>query len=346
MSGSQNKKLTKKDIIILCVFATLAIIHIVYELSHNELTSVNSLIEDVILLLLSFVGLIEIFQYVKWDIVVPDFILSKNKQKEEEELSRYTQKAVEHLGDAIINKSLDMYFNKEVNFLKDYSDEKVEFIMSQLGINSYQLESICLELVKMRCLPLKDLEDAKDKVFQFIKCGKPMVIDLKSIDPAKRTYKDVNYYLNFNDAMYIDDSCREFAQIMNLLICEKIGLDKFDRLVIPYDSNIILGVEVGKLLGKPVVKMRYDKGRVEVNSKWDGIFKPKEKLLIIHDVLVSGAQITHTINNIPTSCTIIGLCCIVSREEGTGKKILQENNIPLQQVVILSDNDIKKILSE
>lgn len=70
----------------------------------------------------------------------------------------------------------------------------------------------------------------------------------------------------------------DFVRVMHLLICEKIGVDNFDTIAIPYDSNVILGVEVAKLFGKPVVKMRKDRGKLEIDHLWDGEFSNGNRL--------------------------------------------------------------------
>lgn len=334
-----------KDMIIVGVFLILAILNIIFNIKEEGFSSIADIFEQVILLLLAFTGLIEIFHYVGWDIFVPNFMLFKKKEERINELKESVNNIIEYTIDDLMAKSMDKYFRKEANFIKDYSEQRVEFVMSQLGINAEQFNSIRLELIKMRCLPLKEIQDAETKIKQFIKCGYPMIVDLTQIDPAKRTYKDVDYYLNFNDAMYIDDSCRELAQAMHLLICKKVGVDNFDRLVIPYDSNTILGVEVGKLLGKPVVKMRRDMGRVQYEQRWDGTFNPGDRILILHDVLVSGDQILHIPINIPKSCSTIGLCCLATRTEGSGLKLLQDENIKVFRILDISDSDIKKILN-
>lgn len=344
MSNESGYKWKTKDTVIVLVFGALALLHIYIYIDQNGFTSIGVLMEQTILILLAFVGLIEVFHYVGWDMCVPGFMLYNKKQEQMKELQHCVDVVIAQSMNGIIKQTMEAYFEQEVNFLKDYSEQRVEFVMSQLGINGEQFDKIRLDLIKMRCLPLNNLQDAENKIKQFVRCGAPMVIDLTDIDPARRTYKDVNYYLNFNDAMYIDDGCRELANVMNLLICEKIGTDKFDRIVIPHDSNVILGVEIGKLAGKPVVKMRSSNGRVEREHCWDGKFGTGDRVLIVHDVLVSGKQIEHVLKNIPKSCSVVCLCCLAVRTEGPGLKKLTDQNIDVVRVVDLSDADIAKLI--
>lgn len=163
---------------------------------------------------------------------------------------------------------------------------------------------------------------------------------------TKRTYNNVDYFLNFHDAMYSAEYFADFVRVMHLLICEKIGVDNFDTIAIPYDSNVILGVEVAKLFGKPVVKMRKDRGKLEIDHLWDGEFSNGNRVLIVHDVLVSGEQIIHTKNHIPSRCEIVALCCLATRKDVNGLEVLQRENVRVERVIDLSDAEIESLMNQ
>lgn len=212
-----------------------------------------------------------------------------------------------------------------------------------------------LELIRMRSLPLRNLKDAESKIKEFIRSGyepfnsfsrNSAVVNLKEIDSAKRTYNNVDYFLNFHDAMYSAEYFADFVRVMHLLICEKIGVDNFDTIAIPYDSNVILGVEVAKLFGKPVVKMRKDRGKLEIDHLWDGEFSNGNRVLIVHDVLVSGEQIIHTKNHIPSRCEIVALCCLATRKDVNGLEVLQRENVRVERVIDLSDAEIESPMNQ
>lgn len=320
MTERNDYKCTKKDIIIISILIILVLVQIVYNICQNGFSSIGTFIEQAIIIMLAFVGLLEIFHYVGWDVLVPDFMLiakrtSRLKDLQEcmsevinnsmndiltealnehfraERASSFVNlqecmdKVVNNSMDDILKKALDEYFRKEYIFLQDSSEDKTSYIMTQLGITSSQFQELRVELTKMRCLPLKDLEDAKGKMKQLIKC-KPFVADLERIDAAKRTYTCVNYYLNFNDTVYFTDICRELVAIMQILILNKASISSFDKIVIPYDSNLVLGMELGKQLGKPVVHMRKKEGRIEREKCWDGDLKPTDKVIIVGPVKI------------------------------------------------------------
>lgn len=156
----------------------------------------------------------------------------------------------------------------------------------------------------------------------------------------------IEAFLNFHDAMYSAEYFADFVRVMHLLICEKIGVDNFDTIAIPYDSNVILGVEVAKLFGKPVVKMRKDRGKLEIDHLWDGEFSNGNRVLIVHDVLVSGEQIIHTKNHIPSRCEIVALCCLATRKDVNGLEVLQRENVRVERVIDLSDAEIESLMNQ
>lgn len=344
MGENEDYKWKTKDTCIAGVFAVIAIINIAVYIKTDGFSSIGELIEQLILIMLAFVGLLEIFHYVGWDVFVPGFMLHKKKREHMEELQECMDEVVKHSMNEVVVQAIDAYFDREVNFIKDFSEERAHYIMSQLGITVKQFEQLRIELIKMRCLPLANLNDAQEKIKQYIRCKEPFVADLSKIDSSKCTYTHVKYYLNFNDAMYVSSSCRELVSIMHLLISEKIGLSTFDKIVIPYDSNFILGVEIGKLLGKPVVHMRPNMGRIEKEKCWDGRLDPIDKVVIVHDVLVTSKQIIGTLDKLPSSCQIVGLCCFIVRKELDGMERLNSRRIRVERILDLDDRDIGQIM--
>lgn len=290
--------------------------------------SVAEVLDSVAPVAVSFVGLIEIFRYLGWTLFVPDFMLRKQKEERQEE----------------IQECMDAYFHNEANFIHDYSEEKIGYILTQLNISTNQLDKIRLNLIEMRCIPLRSLDDAKQKIIEYIKCNEaPMVIHQDNVDSAKLTHGHVHYFVNFIDSMFLPGYCSEISSVLAYLIKEKADMESFDKIVIPHDSNFMLGVEVGKRLGRPVVKMRQIKGRVIQEQCWDGELKNTDRVIIIHDVLVTADQVLHAITNIPKTCNVVGLFCLVERKEWEGSTILNKNGVDVHRLLALDDNDIRAI---
>ncbi len=344
MEINKNYKWQIKDTLFVFVFVALIIAHLVLYISQNGFSSIFVLLEQTFLVTFSLVGLFESLHLYGYDFLVPGFMLHKPKQERIEELQNCLGEAVEHHMKDIIPQSIDAYFSQEVKFIKNYSEEKTHYILSQLGIKANQFDHLRIELVKMRSLQLADLNDAQEKIRQFIRCKEPFVTDLHTIDSAKCTYPFVRFYLNFNDAMYFTGTCRELVAILNLLISERFELSAFDKIVIPYDSNYILGVEVGKILEKPVVHMRRKEGRIEKEKCWDGNLSPIDRVIIVHDVLVTSDQIIHALDKLPPTCHVLGLCCLVARKERDGIAKLNARHVKTERILDLNDEDISNIM--
>lgn len=321
-------KATAKDIIFSIIFAGLVIANGINYVNQNGLKNMGGMLEQILLIMLSFVTLVDVASYTNWSILVPDFFEFLKEKKYLKDVQVY----------------VEAYIEKDINFLQDYSKERIEFILSQLGITKSQLDKIRLELIKMRCIPLRNLEDAKEKIKSLATSGYPVIIDQDTIDSSKICYHKVQYYINTMDIMFIPDYASELSAVLAFLIAEKMDdLSRIDKLVIPHDSNFLLGVEVGKKLGKSVVKMRYKKGKIEIEKIWDGNLGLTDRVIIIHDVLVSGDQIRDTINKIPESCTILGFFCLIARKEWNGKEVLWEKGIPCYEVLEIDDEDIRDL---
>ena len=331
-------KITIKDIILTGVFIVIVVWNVINYIFHNGMENLGGLIEQTLLIMLSFVTLADIASYTNWSILVPDFFVyaKERKQKEREQIE-------------ILNarNSIQKFIDKDLElFLNDYNQEKMSFILSNLGISADQLDQIRIELIKMRCLPLKDLEDAKSKIKRLVKSAYPIIIDQEKFDSSKICYKKVRYYVNIMDIMFIPDYANELSAILAYLIQEKIKPTEIDKLIIPHDSNFLLGVEVGKKLGKTVVKMRAKGGKIESEKYWDGNLEPTDRVIIVHDVLVSGEQISDALGHLPKPCQVKGFFCLITRKEWQGKRKLTEKRIPCYEILELDDKDIHELRNE
>lgn len=322
----QKYRPTLKDIVIAGAFLIIVGIN-VYQHLGSGAGGVGALIEQTILIMLSFVGLVEISSNIGWSMLVPDFYQAAQRKKREEETQRYVR----------------AYFEEDVKFLHNYAEARIGYSMAQLGVNKEQMDTIRLNLIKMRCMPLKDLKDAREKVKCLVTESYPVMINQNEIDSSKLSYRAVQYYMNFTDMMFLEDYARELTSILALLIEEEAPLSDVDKLIVPHDSNFLLGAEVGKRLGKPVVKMRLKQGKIETEKRWEGNLKPDDKVLIIHDILVSGDQIADTLNTLPATCQVLGLYCIVVRKEGAEKSRRIREKIPVHRIIELGDEDIRAI---
>lgn len=325
---------TKKDIILVAIYLLFIIVDIIIYIVINSSVAmgyiIGGIIERIVLITLSFVGLIGVGNSSGWSILVPDFFEENLLKKRKEELHEF----------------MDAYFKNDINFLNDYSEERIQFILTQLGITSAQLDKLRLELINMRCIPIRNMKDAEEKIKHIIRCNYPFVINQDNIDNSKLCYNKVKYFINFNDLAFDGTYALELAQIISMQISTYTDIEQIDRIIVPYDSNFLLGVEVGKIISKPIVIMRPKKGRIETAKCWDGEIKPKDRVIIIHDVLVTADQITNTLNMFPKTCEVLALYCLITRKEWDGLKIIEEKNISVHRIIDLNDNDIANIRGE
>lgn len=310
---------------------------------------ITDVLEQTILIFGAFIGVLSIFQSKGWDNLVPSFMLKKQEEKQK----KLIQEAVEGLElPECISKtsaqsardSVDQFYKNELGYIQANAEARTNYILSLLGITAEKYEYLRQEIIKMRGMPLVDLNDARNKLRKYLTLGEPYIYDVKKmhIPPADLKYKEYRYFINFNTIMFLPEMQREFSAIMKKLICENIKLSDFDKIIVPYDSNLVLGYVVGSALSKPVVHMRPNEGRIESVKPWDGELKDGDKAIIVHDVLVSATQINHVYDHVLQTVEIKGVFCLVTRtdQSAKGKEILAENKRRLYQVLETDDNAI------
>ena len=59
--------------------------------------------------------------------------------------------------------------------------------------------------------------------------------------------------------------------------------------------------------------------------------------------LVTADQVLHAITNIPKTCNVVGLFCLVERKEWEGSTILNKNGVDVHRLLALDDSDIRAI---
>ena len=146
------------------------------------------------------------------------------------------------------------------------------------------------------------------------------IIDQTKIPIKQRIYPHVNYFINLYTALYDSDLCADVGNIMASYIIWCFSSTDFryadiDYIVVPYGSNLLLGLEVGRCLQKPVIAIQ-EKPRIQKNNCWDGNYKRKaggtNHIIIVHDVLVSGRRIYQSVEKLPSDSYIVdGVYCLI-----------------------------------
>lgn len=231
-------------------------------------------------------------------------------------------------------KMMKIYYEKDIEFIREYEKERADYVLQALGLDEKQYQYIKYDLIKARAMSVNTIKELKCKAEKIL-YDEQFVVDLTACQPCERVYREVDYFLNLYTALYKSKLCTDIGYIMANYIVMVMGknVDSIDYIVIPQGSNLLLGLEVGKILRKPVIAIQ-DNGRIKSSEPWDGEYRKKEnsknKIIIIHDVLVTGNRIYKSIEKLPEDTyEVKGLYCLVKykNKQFHPEKTLKEHNI-------------------
>lgn len=211
------------------------------------------------------------------------------------------------------------YYKQDLEFIQQYEQERANRILQVLGLTEKQFHHIQYELVRARIMP-QETPDAMIAKLKPMIYQSDFIIDQTKIPIKQRVYRHVNYFINLYTALYDLDLCADVGNIMAGYIIWCFSRNSFDYadidyIVVPYGSNLLLGLEVGRCLQKPVIAVQ-EKPRILKNKCWDGNYKRKNSeknhIIIVHDVLVSGNRIYQSVEKLPPDTYVIdGLYCLI-----------------------------------
>jgi orotate phosphoribosyltransferase len=290
-----------------------------------------------VVVFLSYVGLLSVCEAKGWHIFVPNFYLRKKEEDHKKNIEQH----------------MKQYFENDMGFIVRYNNDRIEYFMAQLGLSERDTAKISQDIIRLRMKPLRNLENAKEKMKDIIRYDYA-VRDTTKHDPAELTYKDAQLFINLVDLSFLKYFAQEMAQSLGLLILDKLSHMKFDKIIIPHSSNFLIGFELGKILKKPVVIMRQDEGRFLRDQKWDGNLVNSDRVIIAHDVLVTGTQIKQAMDNIRfsrdyASCEFVSVFCLIKRKEWDGKRedlenlLKSYNGVKIYSLLDVNDEDIAEL---
>lgn len=285
------------------------------------LSQLFSFIGAVAFVLFGVVGIYE-FAYVNGiSPLVPPFYLRFKERKEEEMAVRM----------------MELYYKNHIAFIREYENERIGFVLQSLGLDEKQFHHISYELVKTRVMREKTESDLAQKLETMI-YQEDCIVDLSPEPRCDRVYRAVDYYIDLYTALYDPRLCGDVGRIMAsyILICldkDNIDIRDIDYLIIPKGGNLLLGLEVGKILKKRVVAI-LEEPRILMRKSWDGNYECQpgraNNILILNDVLVSGNRIYQSVEKLPPkSWTVQGLFCLVKyvHENYHAVEVLQQHGI-------------------
>lgn len=255
------------------------------------------------------------------------------------------------------SKMMELYYKNNIEFIREYEEERIGFVLQSLGLDEGQFHNISYEIVKARVMPEKTEEELAGKLKAMI-CQKKYIIDQSRIPICDRVYRAVGYYLNLYTALYDPKLCGEIGRIMAsyILLClekDKVAIRDIDYLIVPSGGNLLLGLEVGKILRKKVIAV-LDQERIRRGEFWDGQYDCRpgraNNVIVLNDVLVSGGRIYESVERLPPHTYVVqGLFCLVEyvHENHQARDRLKEHNIdPVHCLMKTTEEDLEKVCAE
>lgn len=243
---------------------------------------------------------------------------------------------------------LEVYFEKDLAFVKSNQQARTDYILEKLKLTQPGYEEALDCLTRLRAMPLTNTQDAVGRIEHILR-EMPGIIIRQAENPSDRTYKEVQFYLDFVTSMREDEYGKEIVETFAryiMLDLQKLNVKNVTKVVIPADSNFLLGFKVGQSLGYPQVIMRNGDGRIFKNRPWDGELNRRDRVIIVHDVLVSGDQVVSAMKNIKRFVAeIVAVYCIVNRSEYSGEKEVSfesNGNCKVRAMLELDDKIIRE----
>lgn len=241
---------------------------------------------------------------------------------------------------------IESYLKEELSIINQYNNERIAFFLSQLGLSQREFEAVKSHIISLKMMPLKDLKDAEEKLRNIIKvCN--IVTNQEKCESKKLLYNKVKYYINFIDIMYIKEYRDELSACLIMLLKNEMSneLNNINKIIIPYSSNRMLGYGVGERIGKSVINVTREP-YIFSNQCWEGDFDNESKNhgIVIHDVLVTGAQVLESIKKIEEHCLVNDVFCLVERKDYSGRTDLENKGYKVHSLLALSDADIEAMM--
>lgn len=321
-----------KDIIIY-LFVVALIIWAGYQFIYRDnsifLDNIANYATKLIIIVFSFISVFEISYLVGFDILVPESYKNFKVNQQKKNISLYTEE----------------YFKNEIDFIKTYDAERINYILSQMGISksSYNRE-LLLNLIRIKSYKRNSNYDKQ--IEEIIKLNK--VVMQEHDLPSGNLLNGVNYYINFYDVMNDEELSEILSNAIVYLICNNIAPDDLAcaKIVVAYGSNFALASAVSKKLNKQIVHC-FQNERIQTNRYWEGELNSQDKLIFVNDVLVTGTQFIESREKLPNSCTILGVICLIRRSEFDGKEqIIKEfgDECKVNTLLDLNDFQIESII--
>lgn len=291
-----------------------------------------SFLGDIVIFLLGLIGIFEFCYDNNLLMFVPSTFINHKEKSQREQIER----------------TLDKYLSEESIAYKEYQFEKIDYILSHLGLSQQGYTDLKMKLLQARLMPeSNDIVTLRNKLTDIIYHGN-VIIDLMDT-PSYRA--DLRYYLKFSDLMHDKLMEEQLCSIMANFIYMTAGNSITDvtAIVIPHSSNYLLGLGVARKMGKQFVRV-IPPEKVVGNICWEGNLSTSSKeqhIIIVHDVLLTSKQVYESISVLPSNCIVDGIYCFVYREGHGGKEKLHDLGFDnVYALLELTEDDITESLKQ
>jgi len=167
----------------------------------------------------------------------------------------------------------------------------------------------------------------------------------------------INYFVDFADAITDPEDgilltrimCREIVMAMSSFVDKPIY---FDRVAISKSGNSSLGIRVALELQKPWVFIDV-RGGVIASEAVEGLLKPEEEVIIVHDILASGKLIEIMAHEISKRGAKVNHVFVLMERTDRQKmglakpsEVLAKCGLKLHYISQISDRDLAKMINK
>ena len=265
-------KFSVKNCIYIVLFVILQVFFIV-QMVNNGTTDILSIISRLALGVISYVGILEILFIFRLTILLPEFYIESCK---------------------------NICVNSEINKLAVLSIENIASVL-KLSVDEFKLllsikEEEFHSLVNIKTHATTTKRSIEDKLRRML--DNPFIVtDSRKLKST--SMPEVTNYINFLDVMYNSGLSEDIAFLMCdfiKLMLEPVKLEKILYIIIPYDSNVLFGAGVARILNRKAIKVLKEIPDYHLEKHWEGSIDKFEadNSIIIHDVLYTGRQVVES----------------------------------------------------
>jgi hypothetical protein len=266
-----KNKFTIKNVIHIFFLLGVIILFIVQTVQSGTVNTL-SIISSLMLPAVAYIGFLEILYLIGVTPILPEFYLESKKN-------------------SCVNLEINEIASKTLNDFSStlkMSNDEFKLILS---IKKTQYESAIRIKSDVDSLKCKLESSVKD----FLRSD---LVLTSSVELISTSMPNMNYYINFIDIFYNERFANEIIKTMVDFITLELNMEKYSQItqvVIPYNSNILLGFGVAKAMSIKAVKVVEKIPAYHLKKQFEGIISADdynpEHTIIIHDVLYTGRQV-------------------------------------------------------